>query len=183
MPELATGQNINPVSYADALENYRKNTDWWIVFDALDLPNAIGSSLWLSGRTGISVEVVTEALEGLVVLGLVTKNQKGFVKIKETLVIPNNDLTKIKRMEDHATISRQVLNHLNEDTRGYIRFSSMPSNHQIIQEMYEKINQIIFEADAKSKSLPSDKIDNIYLTTFTSISSINYKEEKGATNA
>ncbi len=45
----------------------------------------------------------------------------------------------IQRMEDHALISRQILNHLNEDARGAIRFASFASNIQIIADLYQKI--------------------------------------------
>ncbi len=76
------------ISYADALENYRTNTDWWIVFDSFELPNAIGSALWIAGRTGLSVDTVTEALEGLVVLGLVKRIDKGFEAVKNVLHVP-----------------------------------------------------------------------------------------------
>lgn len=180
---LASGAPTSPISYADALENYRKNTDWWIIFDSFDLPNAIGSALWISGRTGLSVDTVTEALECLIVLGLLKRKNKGFEKAKETLILPEANQTKAKRMEDHALISRQVLNHLNETARGALRFASFASNIQIVAEMYEKINQAIFEADEKSKQLSRDQIDNIYLASFTAVTATQAHDGKGATNA
>lgn len=148
---LSEGNSGSPISYADALENYRKNTDWWIVFDTFDLSGAVGSSLWISGRTGLSVDTVTEALEGMVVLGLLVRTAKGFERVKKVLHLSNEDQTKQKRMEDHALISRQVLNHLHENARGALRFASFASNIQIIAEMYEKINKAILEADEQSK--------------------------------
>lgn len=66
---LATGKHLSPISYADALENYRKNTDWWVVFAAFDLPEFQPSALWISQKVKIPVDTVVEALEGLFVLG------------------------------------------------------------------------------------------------------------------
>lgn len=178
---LAMGASTSPITYADALENYRKNTDWWIIFDALDLPNAVGSALWIAGRTALSVDTVTEAIEGLIVLGLLKRTEKGFEKVKDVLIVPNNDQSKAKLMDDHALISRQILNHLNEDAKGALRFASFASNIQIIAEMYEKINQAIFDADEKSKKLSRGQIDNIYLTSFTAVTAT--KTGKGASHA
>lgn len=177
---LAVGTSSSPISYADALENYRTNTDWWIVFDSFELPNSVGSALWIAGRTGLSVDTVTEALEGLVVLGLVARTSKGFEAVKNVLHIPNDNQTKQKKMDEHALISRQILNHLHDEAKGALRFASFASNIQIIAEMYEKINKIILEADEKSKSLSRDKIDNIYLSSFTAVTATPVQNVKGA---
>lgn len=181
---LASGAPTSPISYADALENYRKNTDWWIIFDSLDLPSSMGSALWISGRTGISVESVTEALEGLVVLGLLRKSPNGYEKAKINFDLPSDNQTKLQRMEDHALISRQILNHLNEDARGAIRFASFASNIQIIADLYQKIDKALLEAQELSRKLPREQLDNVYLASYTSITALPLDaKRKGATNA
>lgn len=183
-PSLASGVATSPISYADALENYRTNTDWWIVFESLDLPNAIGSALWLSGRTGISVETVTEALEGMIVLGLLKKSHNGYEKIKLNFDIPHEGQTKQQRMEEHALISRQILNHLHNDARGAIRFASFASNIQIIADLYQKIDKALLEAQEQSRKLPKDQLDNVYLASYTSITSLPIIQTgKGASHA
>lgn len=169
---LAMGASTSPITYADALENYRKNTDWWIIFDALDLPNAVGSALWIAGRTGFSVENITEALEGLIVLGLLEKSRNGYEKVKTNFNVPNDNKSKLQKMEDHALISRQILNHLNEQARGAIRFASFASNVEIIADLYQKIDKALLEAQDKSLSLQKEQLDNVYLVSYTSISSL-----------
>lgn len=171
-PSLAFGAATSPISYADALENYRKNTDWWIIFDSLDLPSSMGSSLWIAGRTGISVESVAEALEGLVVLGLLRKSHNGYEKVKVNFDLPSDNQTKQQRMEDHALISRQILNHLNEDARGAIRFASFASNIQIIADLYQKIDKALLEAQEESRKLSKEQLDNVYLASYTSITAL-----------
>lgn len=183
-PSLASGTATSPISYADALENYRTNTDWWIVFESLDLPNAVGSSLWLSGRTGISVETVTEALEGLVVLGMLKKSQNGYEKIKLNFNFPHEGQTKQQRIEEHALISRQILNHLHHEARGAIRFASFASNMQIIADLYQKIDKALIEAQEQSRKLPKEQLDNVYLASYTSITSLQTGQTgKGAPHA
>lgn len=180
---LVEGASKSPISYSDALENYRSNTDWWIVFDSFELPNAIGSSLWIAGRTGLSLDTVTEALEGLVVLGLIKRTDKGFEAVKNVIQLPSEDQTKQKRMENHALVSRQVLNHLTDNARGALRFASFASNIQIVADMYKKIDQAILEADEQSKKLNRSQIDNIYLVSFTAVTATQPNTEKGTTNA
>ncbi len=181
---LASGAPTSPITFADALENYRKNTDWWIIFDSLDLPSSMGSALWISGRTGISVESVTEALEGLVVLGLLRKSPNGYEKAKINFDLPSDNQTKQQRMEDHALISRQILNHLNEDARGAIRFASFASNIQIIADLYQKIDKALLEAQELSRKLPREQLNNVYLAFYTSITALPLDtKRKGATNA
>lgn len=178
---LSEGNSGSPISYADSLENYRKNTDWWIVFDCLDLPNAIGSALWIAGRTGLSVETANEALEGLVVLGLLKKSQNGYEKVTLNFDVPSENQTKAQRMAEHALISRQILNHLHEEARGAIRFGSFASNVQIIADLYEKIDKAIYEAQEKSRKLSKQELDNVYLVSYTSITALpNSQNGKGA---
>lgn len=177
---LTAGITTGSISYADALENYRKNTDWWIVFDTFDLNNAKGSALWISSKTALGVETVTEALEGLTVLGLLVKSVNGFEKVKQNFNIPNEGQTKNQKMQDHALISRQILNHLGEDTRGAVRHMGFASNIDIVTELYHKIDHLILEAQEKSRALRKEEIDNVYLTTYTSINTIpTLKDGKG----
>ncbi|MGZ5279688.1 MAG: hypothetical protein ACXWC9_07095, partial [Pseudobdellovibrionaceae bacterium] len=156
--------------------------DWWIIFDTFDLPGAKGSTLWISSKTGIGVEPVTEALEGLTVLGLLKQSANGYEKVKTEINIATDNQSTSDRMRDHALISHQILNHLNDQAKGALRFASFASNIQIIAEMYEKINEAIYEADRKSKRLSRDKMDNIYLTSFTTVTVLSEKGGKGASH-
>lgn len=181
---LVVGASKSPITYPDALENYRRNMDWWIVFETLDLPHAIGSSLWISERTGISVEATAEALEGLSVLGLLKQSEKGFEKIKKDFDIPWTDKPKTEKLADHVLISQQILNHLDESARGAMRFASFATNIEMINEIYQKIDKILIEAKAKSEKLSASQLDNVYLFSYTSVNgtpfSSNGKEESHA---
>jgi hypothetical protein len=169
---LATGFTSSSISYADALENYRKNTDWWIVFDSFDLNGAKGSALWIASKTSLGVETVTEALEGLTVLGLLVKSSKGFEKVKANINLPNEGQTKHQKIHDHAMISRQILNHLGDDSRGALRHTCFASNIDIITDLYSKIDLAILEAQEKSRALDKSAIDNVYLATYTAVNTV-----------
>ena len=64
-----------------------------------------------------------------------------------------------------------------------MRFVSMPSNIEVITKMYAKINVAIMEADEESKALNRDKIDNIYLMSFTAVTATKSANEKGVGHA
>jgi hypothetical protein len=151
-----------------------------VIFDVFDLPDAKSSPLWISGRTGIPVETVNEALEGLVVLGILVQTAKGYEKVKHNVQLPYHEQSKNERMSEHALISHQILNHLDDEALGALRFSSFASNMEIISEMYEAISEAIYEADRKSNALPREKTDNIYLISFTAVTSLPLKKTKGA---
>lgn len=115
--ELKAGIPANSISYSDALENYRKNTDWWVVFSAFDLPDFQNSPIWIASRLNLNLETVIEALEGLVVLGFLVKDAKGYsvVKGKDFIQIDPKNLKKSDVIEEHSLITRQVVNQLCEE--------------------------------------------------------------------
>lgn len=172
---LVQGKPDHVISYADAMNNYRKNTDWWVIFDTFDLPGAKGSALWISSKTGIGVETVTEALEGLTVLGLLRQSTNGFEKVKNEIQIVHDNQSKAERMQDHALISHQILNHLDQHAKGALRFASFASNIEIISELYAKIDEAFYEAQRKSKAVKKELLDNVYLLSYTSVTSIPLK--------
>ena len=185
LPEssLASGLSTSAISYEDALENYRRNTDWWLVFDSFDLSDAKGSALWIATRTGVTVEVVTEALEGLTVLGVVRRSDKGFEKARATMELPDGGRSKAQRVDDHALVSQQILNHLDAGSRGAIRYSSFASNSKIIADLYQKIDNALLEAQALSRALDKSQIDSVYLATFTAVNGIPNQTQRGDSHA
>jgi hypothetical protein len=87
-------------------------------------------------------------------------------------------------MEEHALVSRQILNHLNEKAQGAIRFASFASNIQIITELYQKIDTALLEAQEQSRKSSKEQLDNVYLASYTSITSLPTTQNgKGASHA
>jgi hypothetical protein len=74
---LIPGNKREQVGYLEARETFQRNSDWWAVFAAFDLPDFNPSPIWISKKTGIQIEEVVHALEGLSVLGYLKKETGG----------------------------------------------------------------------------------------------------------
>jgi len=166
---LAVGTNSSPISYADALENHKKNTDWWVVYAAFDLPDFQASPLWLASRLNLSVETVIEALEGLTVLGHLKKDGNVYVPSKGRNFVQLN-VTQQKKadvIEDHSLISRQIINQLSEEALMAVDHRCFASNVEILKELYSDINAAFEKAYKNSSKI--DKNDRIFKMSFTAV--------------
>lgn len=164
---LAMGATTSPISYADALENHRTNTDWWAVFACFDLAGMQPSPLWMADHLKISLEVVIEALEGLVVLGYLTKNAKGYSVIpdKDYIKLNPTALPKSVLIEEHSLITRQIINDLTENQVLAVDHRCFASNVEILKQLYSDINLAMEKAYEQSKALSNR--DCIFKMSFT----------------
>jgi hypothetical protein len=164
---LSDGHQSTNISYAESMDNYRKNTDWWVVFAAFDLPDFQNSTIWISKKTKLSIETVVEALEGLETLGFLVKKDGKYLPISEKALI-KFDLSKKEKavvLDEHALISRQVLNNLNENAMAAFEHRCFASNANILTELYSDISKAFdkaYQASLKAK----DK-NQILKMTFT----------------
>jgi len=166
---LVVGKDLNPVSYADALENHKRNTDWWVVYAAFDLPDFQSSPIWLSGRLNLPLETVIEALEGLTVLGHLKKDANGYAPIKGRDFVHLN-VTQQKKadvIEDHSMISRQIVNQLSEDVLMAVDHRCFASNVEILKELYSDINAAFEKAYKNSSKVQNN--DRIFKMSFTAV--------------
>ena len=166
---LSAGASTSNISYADALENHKKNTDWWVVYAAFDLPDFQSSPLWLSSRLNLSVDTVIEALEGLTVLGHLKKDSAGYIPAKNRNFVQLN-VTQQKKsdvIEDHSLISRQIINHLAEEALMAVDHRCFASNVAILKELYSDINSA-FDKAYKNSSKVQDN-DRIFKMSFTAV--------------
>lgn len=166
---LVNGLGGGPISYEDAMENYRKNTDWWVVFAAFDLPGFQSSPLWIAQRLKLSIETVIEALEGLVLLGYLTKATAGYEKVKgkEFVSVKPNDRKKADVIEEHSLISAQVLNQLSDHAIMAIDHRCFASDVETLKELYSDINAAMEKAYRNSMDKSSK--DRIFKMSFTAV--------------
>jgi hypothetical protein len=169
LENLAAGRSATPISYGDALENYRRNTDWWVVFAAFDLPDLDPSPLWIAQKTNLSVDVVVEALEGLAVLGFLKKDRGAFFPVpgKDFVNFDVKNKPKADVIDEHAVITRQVLNQLNDEAIIAIDHRCFASDVEILNELYSDMRKAFEKAYTKSKSLKTK--DRIFKMTFTAV--------------
>lgn len=175
---LVEGKSSTQITYEDALENYRKNTDWWVIFASFDLPDFQASPLWISEKIGISVETVVEALEGLEVLGYLKKVNGVFQPItgKDFVKFDLKNRKKSDVLEEHALISRQIVNQLCVESLAAVDHRCFASNIEVLTELYSDINKAFEKAYlASQKDKNKDKILKI---TFTATDVLPGKERK-----
>ncbi len=172
---LVVGRSISTVSYADALANYRNNTDWWVVFASFDLVDFQPSPLWIANKTNLSVDTVVEALEGLVVLGFLMKENESFypVKGKDFIKFDVKGRKKAEVLNEHSLISRQILNQMGEDVLVAVDHRCFASNVEILGELYSDIAQA-FEKAFKNSSNAKTK-DRIFKMNFTAVDVLGEK--------
>lgn len=172
---LINGRPTAAIGYADALENYRRNTDWWVVFAAFDLPDFDPSPLWISQRANLSVEVVVEALEGLAVLGFLKKDQGSFspIKGKDFVNFDVKNKPKSEVLEEHSIIAHQILNQLEPEALAAVDHRCFAANLEILQELYSDISTAFEKAYSKSKDAKPK--DRIFKMTFTAVDVLKAK--------
>jgi len=175
---LSIGSQKDSVAYEEALENLRKNSDWWVVFSIFDIPNFDPSPLSISAKTGLSVENVVEALEGLATLGYLEKDKGRFIPIrgKDFFKLDFTKRQKAELIDEHTVVSQQILNHLTEDALVAIDHRCFASNSAVLQELYNDISVALEKAFTNSSK--SKTKDRIFKMTFTAADVLS---TKGAT--
>ncbi len=74
---LQAGQSYS-AQIGEAMEQYKTNSNWWVVYASFDLPDFTASPLWIAQRTGLEITEVVEALDGLATLGFLNKAESAF---------------------------------------------------------------------------------------------------------
>lgn len=177
---LSAGNSSEQIGYADAKDAFQRNTKWWTVFTTFELSDFNPSPLWISKKTGISVEEVVEALEGLAVLGHLKKENGSFYPI-EGKQFANFDFTgktKTEIIDEHAVISQQILNEMHANTTVAFDHRFIAGNEQILAELYSDIKAAFDKAFQKSQANKSAN-NAIYNITFTGVDVIKGHDSKG----
>lgn len=177
---LQPGSSSEQIGYSDAQEAFQLNSNWWTVFALFDLPDFTPSALWISKKTGIRVEEVVEALEGLVVLGFLKKENGTFspVKGKEFLKFDWSKKTKTEIIDEHAIVSQQILNQMHANTTVAFDHRFLAGNKEIIVELYKDIQEAFNKAFEKSQKMKAAN-DAIFKITFTAVDVLKGHDTNG----
>ena len=168
--QLKAGSQADQVGYSEAKDAFQRNSDWWSVFASFDLPDFTPSPIWISRKTGVPIEDVVEALEGLSVLGYLKKDKGAFypVKDKPFFSFDWTNKTKSDVIEEHAVVSQQILNHMHDQTTIAFDHRFLAANKDIITELYRDIKRAFDKAlDAANEQKARN--DGIYKITFTGV--------------
>lgn len=167
---LSAGNSPEQIGYAEAKDAFQRNTKWWAVFAAFDLSDFNPSPLWISKKTGVSVEEVVEALEGLSVLGYLKKDNGSFntVKGKEFLNFDWSGKSKMDIIDEHAVVSQQILNEMSTDKTIAFDHRFLAGNPEIITELYKDI-KLAFDKAFQKAQMSKSTNNAIYNITFTGV--------------
>lgn len=181
-PQLEVGNTTEHISHTEAREAFQRNTDWWTVFASFGLPDFNPSPLWISKKTGIAVEEVVEALEGLAVLGHLRKENGAFFQIegKEMYSFSFDGKTKAQVIDEHAVVAQQILNDMSLESTFAIDHGFIAGNKEIITDLYNDIKAAVDKAFNRSQKSQQAN-DGIYKISFSAVDVIkqNSSKEKG----
>jgi len=179
---LHPGKSHEQILYKDALEAYQRNSNWWTVFATFDLPDFSPSPIWITKKTGLNIEEVVEAIEGLAVLGFLKKENGAFypVKDKSFVSFDNSKRDKAEVLDEHAVISQQILNHLSSEARVAYDHRCIAANKEIIVDLYRDILTAFDKAFQKSQEVKNN--DGIFKITFTAVDVVPANETTGRGN-
>ena len=171
---LQQGQT-HQMSIGEAMDAYKRNTNWWAVYAAFDLPDFTASPKWISQKTGVDVAEVVEALDGLVLIGKLRKEQGAFYPVKgeNHVRLDNSQKTRSQIIDEHALVSLQMLNHLDGTSKVAFDHRCFAANLDILKELYSEINAAFEKAFEKSQSNPKAN-DGIYKMTFTAVDTVQH---------
>ncbi len=168
-PSLNTGHG-HLIQFNDAREKYQKNSNWWVVYAAFDLPDFLPSPVWIAKRTNLEISEVVEALEGLTTLGFLNKKEGAFypTKDKKFFNFSWQDKSKSQIIDEHAVVSQQILNQLNENVRIAFDHRCIVANKMIITELYNDIAAALTKAYENAIAQPNSN-DGIFKITFSAV--------------
>lgn len=169
METLSIGQYQDQVHYAETLEVYRRNSDWWAVFACFDLARGPHSARDIARLLSISESEAEEALEALRTLGFLKKDGQSYASVpgKEFMPFNFNGMTHEENIERHALVSQQILNDMGPRQRMFFDHRCFALNEQILSDLYKDIAAAFDRAFAKSQlTVGNDKICKM---TFTAV--------------
>lgn len=174
-PELVAGKSLiggNQQATSDfmsLLDSYQRNSNWWTVFACFDLARMEPTVDWITQHTGLDVEDVMEALEGLRSLGYLRKEGSRYQPIrgKDFVQFDFEPKTRAESIDQHALVSQQILNELGPTQKTAFDHRCIAANDEIVLELYKDIAAAYEKAFAKARA--SNKNDRIFKMTFTAV--------------
>lgn len=170
--------NKTAASFDKAVENFLGNYIWRSVHALMDHPQFEASPIWISKKLAITVEEAAESLDGLVLLGLAQRTDKGFVPKQIQFIIPEQEMDMETRMLRHSDFSQQIMNRLSPEKKAFFKQAVAASNKKVFSEFYEKLCTLIKEFRETSER---EHKDGLYCFTTTGVDIM--EQENGAGGA
>lgn len=167
---LTRGSLGEQTGFLEAKESFQKNINWWGVLASFDLPDFSPTPKWIARKLGMEVEEVLDALEGLTTLGYLKKDGEAVFPSKNTdfAKLDWDNKTKAQMIDEHATVSQQILNSMHERTSFTFHHRFFVGNKEILKSLYQDIEAAFVKADAAAHK---NGLSNnaIYTFSFTGV--------------
>lgn len=150
--------------YTESLYNFLGDLDWRAIHALFDHQDFNPSYKWISSEIGCGVEKVSEAIEGMITLGILKRTEDGFAVTKKDLNIYDlGDIPRELRIDTNIMLSHQIANKRNYVNPGFDRISVVGSNKELVYELFEKLSETIAEFRKKSLECKKDGVYSIAL--------------------
>lgn len=155
------------ISYEQAIKNFFGNWIWRAVHAMMDHQDFDSSPLWIAQHLKVSVEDAAEALDGLVLLGLARRTEKGFEARQIQFLVPNEYMELGSRIEKHAILSQQIVNQMNLPQKLGFHFVCAASDHATFKKLHKEIGALFEKFRLESEKLTAK--DGVYCASYEGV--------------
>lgn len=161
--DLPSKHTLN-APYTESLYKFLGDLDWRSIHALFDHQDFNPSYRWIAAQIGCTVEKVSEAIEGLITLGIVHRTDSGFATSKKDLNIYDlGDIPRKLRIDTNIMLAQQISNKRNYTSPGFDRISVVGSNKDLVYELFENLSAVVAEFRKKSLECKKDGVYSIAL--------------------
>lgn len=131
------------------IKQFTDNWIWRTVLCLVESPNFNPSPKWIAAKLDTSVEKVVDAIEGLVILGLIEKTASGYRVKNNWLQVLPSDLSRNDLLDTHLKVAPQILSRLNEDDGFTVQF--FKGNKELLKKFGPKFVELYKQMDEEAQ--------------------------------
>jgi|TARA_B100000749_G_C18450032_1_gene475912 hypothetical protein len=163
------GQRITDIDYAEAKEKWLTDLDWRLIHTAMTHSDFNGSPIWLAKKLNQALDKVTEALYGLISLGIVEIKDSKFQRTVDHYFLTSEEFGEDRIIAAYKDLTLQHLSKLTTGSQRGTSFYTLATTNESVTKCKSKIRDAVRELVEESKNT---KDENFYTLSI----SINHVE-------
>lgn len=155
-------------SETELLDRYFGDWIWRAVECLVGLKEFNPSPRWIAERLGVTIEQAVDALDGLLELGQIIRDQDGgFVRntvaadLARDLRGPS-DSSKRQKMQDHLLLSTQINSKLCSAKNNFYSDGFVAANLDFMNRHVSNIRSALMNMYKEARELPQEHVDSVY---------------------
>ncbi len=161
--DLPSKHTIN-APFTESLYKYHADLNWWSIHALFDHQDFNPSYRWIASQVGCNVEKVSEAIEGLITLGIVKRTEDGFAIVKRDVKLADiGEIPREYRIDTNIALAQQIANKRNYIATGFDKVAVVASNQELVYELFDKLSAALAEFRKKSLECKKDGIYSVSL--------------------